>query len=144
MKRKILLMYIMLGVLFSACTSKQHLPIRIINTNTIEKLVTDTIIVTIKLPAEVDSIVVTTGISRVETSLAYSIAYMDSTGLHHSIANKDTVLIKDTAYQYIERTKEMFMQDTKIEKVKTVPWWCYMMIALSGGLLALLLVKLFR
>lgn len=122
MRINILLIYVITCVLFSACTPKQYLPIRITNTNTVEKVITDTITVSIKLPAEVDSVIVTTGISRLETSLAYSIAYVDSNGLHHSIANKDTVLIKDTIYQYVERTKEIFMQDTKIEKVKTVPW----------------------
>lgn len=38
------------------------------------------------------------------------------------IANKDTVITKDTMYSYKEITKEVFTTKDKIVEKKVVPW----------------------
>lgn len=137
------LIFLLFMLLFSC--KPQHIITQITDTKTIEKIVNDTITVQVRIPQESESVTVQCDSSFVETSIAYSKAKIDSNGnLHHMIANKDTIITKDTVYSYKEVTKEVFTTKDKIVEKKVVPWWCYMMIALSGGLLALLLVKLFR
>lgn len=137
------LIFLLFMLLFS-CKPQQVIT-QITDTKTIEKIVNDTITVQVRIPQESESVTVQCDSSFVETSIAYSKAKIDSNGnLHHMIVNKDTILTKDIVYSYKEITKEVFTTKDKIVEKKVVPWWCYMMIALSGGLFALLLVKLFR
>lgn len=134
----------LLFILLFSCKPQQIIT-HITDTKTIEKIVNDTITVQVRIPQESESVTVQCDSSFVETSIAWSKAKIDSNGnLHHMIANKDTVITKDTVYSYKEITKEVFTTKDKVVDKKVVPWWCYMMIALSGGLFALLLIKLFR
>lgn len=115
------LIFLLFMLLFS-CKPQQVIT-QITDTKTIEKIVNDTITVQVRVPQESESVIVQCDSSLVETSIAYSKAKIDSNGnLHHMIANKDTVLTKDTVYSYKEVTREVFTTKDKIAEKKVVPW----------------------
>lgn len=129
-------------VLFQGCRSIQYVPIKetVIEKDTFIKL--DSII--IELPYEVkNNNIPYNQKSVLETSLAKSTAYLDSTDnqLKHSLENKPQAkLDPDTVFKF--KIKEVY-KEIPVEVIKEVPYipnWAWITMCL-GVILAILKIK---
>lgn len=118
----------------------------ITRTETVKQIEHDTIITIKRVPVEVQvpvevHTVITDTISSLETSVAESQAYVDSTGrLYHYLANK-AVLLRDTVYvPYLEvRTEEKITEEATEEKPLT--WWEKVKLDFGGLILFFLAIS---
>ncbi|MBQ6577022.1 MAG: hypothetical protein IJL91_04670, partial [Bacteroidales bacterium] len=80
----------------------------------------------VRLPAEVKEVTVRPADSSfLETSLAESLAYTDSTGLHHTLRNKDRdwgVTVPRTA-RFVTEAREADRIRTVVKEVERKPKW---------------------
>ena len=134
--------------LLSSCGTTKIITKEVEKIEYIERVKTDTLKIEIPIPIEKVINVTTADSSYLETSVAISIATVDENGLNHILENKKISLQKDTIYNYIEVEKitEKIIDNTIIEekKVKVVPWWCYITLAVIGGLIFLLIRSWFK
>ena len=121
------------------CGTAQHLPQ---TTTQVVTVVKDSIVVrtdTLVIPVPVEShSSVAYQHSRLETTVAWSEAEVDTLGLlHHQIENKPTALKKEVVY--LDRVKTEYRDSlvvkevpVEVEKIReVVPKWCWYLLALD-------------
>lgn len=110
--------------------------------------------VTIEIPKErIVEVVPQLDTSRIETKLAISEAYLDTTKrtIHHTLKHKntalkktvDTVVVVQTKYEYLEKP---IIETVEVEK-PYIPTWCWIIIcyaALISGLTIMRIIGKFR
>jgi len=81
---------------------------------------------------------INTDTSRIETSLALSLAWIRRGLLHHELIQKDTTL--ELKLKNALREIETFKQTTKTHEVNILTWWQKTLIWIGGSFLVLVVV----
>lgn len=93
----------------------------------IEKVVKDTITVTLEIPREVEKIITRDTVSTLETKYALSKALIDYNGyLHHSLEQKSINQEKNVQIEYVTRDSIVWKErivDNVVQVERKESWW---------------------
>ena len=146
-----IVMWLMIAILFSGC--KVHKVIEntdtrdSVRTEIVEKIVKDTVTVTVEIPAEAKERETNDSTSCLETSFARSTARLTWKGdipfLFHSLENKPQKIEKPVEVESTEKTRTIVKTRT-VTKTRTVerqlPWWKKALMWAGAAETAILLV----
>ena len=141
MKRTFFIIYIVLFFLTS-CGASQKMPVEFVADSTKvviqEKVILKDTTIYVEVPVEVERVVLpASDTSRLETSLAYSEAWLAEGQLHHNLRHKDHVALPKviTIPSYIRNeTTTSNLQKviiTEVEVEKQLNWWQNITISLG-------------
>ena len=142
MKRTFFIIYIVL-LFLTSCGASQKMPVEFVTDSTTvviqEKVILKDTTIYVEVPVEVERVVLPdTDTSRLETSLAYSEAWLADGQLHHNLRHRDHVALPKviTIPSYVRnetttsKLQKVIVKEVEVEK--QLNWWQNLMISLGS------------